>query len=200
MSLLFTLIAIGLAVGMLLAVMYEHRRIFNIPIVIVFGCSFLGPVLGDVFSEKREYIHCCLAPWSIRKVLLSKCIVWMTFMIAVPLILLFGSSFFFDSTIGEYRSAVVFFITSIPVFLILGTRISIVPKGGTNVESSASLYLLMFLTIPVATMPYAFLYFWFGSLLLSLLFSITIFGMWYAFMLPAVIKKLKIQHYNLEER
>lgn len=200
MSVFFSIIATAFAIGILLSIMYEYQRLFNIPLVITIGSSFLGPMLGDMFSGKKEYMNYCLTPWSIRTILFSKCIVWILFMIIVPLLLIFGSSFFFESAIGEYKSAILFWVTSMPVFLILGTRISIIPRGESTADSNTSLYLLMSLTIPVAAMPYALFYVWLGSLPSCILFSIIIFLIWYVFVLPAVITNFKLQHYNLETK
>lgn len=194
LNVLMLLASIFIVTSIFFSVINEHLLNFNLPLIITIGGSLIGPLLCDSFIRGREENLCySLAPWSVRTILITKSLVWIFFMVSFPIVFLTGSSIIFDSEIEEYLQAFIFMISSISVFIVLGTRISIMPRTFDN----SKVNLLMFLSMPIAAMPYIIFSMWLKSILACLLFSIILILFWYIYLLPINVNNYHRQNYNL---
>lgn len=171
----------------------------NVPFLgFVFVCLGSVDFFSDLFcageNEKRLYI---IAPWNIRPNLISKNIgiVFIILIFGVPMIIL--TTFLFPDTAHNYVNIGLYFLTSLPVFMILGNRISVSKKGLRPRLDNSEILAPVFGTALAAQIPYSVFKLWLHNIPICILFSILTLSFWYLHELPTLEQKFLLHYLQL---
>lgn len=199
-DLLFGGLMIYFSYLMIMIAFYEYKTILNMPLLIIIICTLCtGPFMGDIFcggqSEKRIY---CITTGSVRSIFICKNIALILIILVFPIPLLFSSSFYFHSSLQNYMVGGLYFITSIPVFMIVGNLVSVWINGKEELENTSRRIIFQFLMFIAAFIPYLIFQVWLQSVILCILFSMFSILGWYYYVLPIVENRFRKQNFNLD--
>lgn len=184
-----------MSAGILLGILSRSYNI-NMPLLCVFFANFCtGVLFGNIFCEKYRAIRgYLLTPWSVRSVILSKNVVLLCLSVIYPLPILIVASFLIPSDGQDYINAVLYFITSIPVSILLGNRLSLSRRA--LLSSKVVLPAQFFIAI-ASPIPYILFNVWLNSLTLCIFFAGISLTIWYLYELPSAEKNFQTALYNL---
>lgn len=169
----------------LFIVLYRSSTFFNlnIPLLATLFTSFLtGTLFGNIFCEKySEILGYELRPWSLHSIILSKnfALFFLSIIYPLPIFLIF--SFFAKSGMQDYINAGLYFITALPVFMLLGNRASISPRALSSSEIVSSTQMIIAVISPI---PYIICKVWLNSVVLCASFFCISLIAWYIYELP----------------
>lgn len=199
LNLFFSGIIANIVVTIFVIAIAEFRPLINIPFFILIICCFMiGPFLGEIFcggeNEKRSY---CLAPWSLRSIIISKSTALVFVILIIPIPLLIINSYFFVLDISDLKNACLYLVTAIPVFLIIGNLVSIFANNKYSEDSSSNTF-YQFLMFVISFLPYLIFKVWLQNIVLCLVFCVLSLTAWYIYVVPFVVNQFRKQNYNLQ--
>lgn len=185
-----------ISAGILLVILARSYHL-NIPLLsVIFAVFSTGSLFGNLFCEKPNEIRgYLLAPWSLRSVILSKnaALIVLTTMLPLPIII--TASFIVSLSVQEYLSATLFFITSVPLCMLLGNIVSISQRILESAHHAPSPF--KWGIVAVSPLPYVVFKSWMNSIVLCIIFFGFSFIVWYAYQLPWLVKNFPTVFYKI---
>lgn len=182
----------SLNIALVLVILYPKNALVqaSFPLFIVFFASLLtGGLFANLFCEKQEEVYSyVLAPWSLHSVIVSKNYALAGLSVLLTFFILFVISIFIQSSLESYVNAVLYFITSIPVYILLGNIVSVSQRALSSIKPPT---LLQWLIVAASPIPYVIFKSWLDSNLLCILFLGLAILIWYRYELPILEEKFQ---------
>lgn len=164
----------------------------NRALIIAFINVFtLGSFYCDIFSShENELKSYLLNPWIFKQVAISKFISLTVIILSVIITTILISNFFFGPiTIYDIKIAVIFILSSLPVYLILGGMVSSLKLEIWKADLIPSKLIQKFLISTFAPIFFIVLQLWLKSILLYMLLFFSSCFLWFYIGLPYCVQK-----------